>query len=269
MTMLRIECWPVPAITKAEKHRMYELMDEYYANVAWNEFRDDLANKQWVLVLRSLNASLVGFSTQKIFDFHFEGNIYRIVFSGDTIIDKMYRGTQELAWGFGRFMLDIQQQCPAQPLYWLLTSKGVRTYRYLPLYFQDFFPRFDQPTPSRVGRLMDGLGAYLFASRYDNGRRLLLASEGGQCLREFDIPDRDSANPHFRYFIERNPNHRKGEELVCLAEFSRDNLNKRAWHAIQARASLLPKFGDPTEQHGVPDQTIAKSDSSIHMQSCS
>jgi hypothetical protein len=38
------------------------------------------------------------------------------------------------------------------------------------------------------------------------------------------VPDGRADNPHVRFFLERNPGHASGDELVCLTELSDANL---------------------------------------------
>jgi hypothetical protein len=33
------------------------------------------------------------------------------------------------------------------------------------------------------------------------------------------IREKDLANPHIKYFLQRNPDWQRGDELVCLGEF--------------------------------------------------
>ena len=107
----------------------------------------DLQAKQWVILLYDDNR-LCGFSTQVVFDFPHEHRLTRILFSGDTIIDKHYWGSLALPVAWGRLMLLLQSSRPDTDLFWLLTSKGYKTYRFLPVFFHEFYPCYCTPTPS-------------------------------------------------------------------------------------------------------------------------
>lgn len=219
---------------------MYALMDTYYANVSWSDFLADLREKQWILTLED-SGRLVGFSTQKCFTHVVRGRACRVVFSGDTVIHHDHRGSQALAWAFGRLLRDISRTDPETPLYWLLISKGIRTYRYLPIYFEEFFPRFDRATPEDMRGLMDSLGASLFPDRYDPARGLLAALPGGQHLRAFDTPERvfHRSRGHHHFFEMANPGARRGDELLCLARFNEANVRPAVWDAISRQGPLL------------------------------
>jgi hypothetical protein len=38
------------------------------------------------------------------------------------------------------------------------------------------------------------------------------------------VPEGRDADPHIRFFLERNPGHARGDELVCLADLADSNL---------------------------------------------
>ena len=94
--------------------------------------------KQWVILLYD-QSRLCGFSTQVLFDFPHENRDDKILFSGDTIIDKCRWGSLALPVAWGRLMLSLESR-PHGELYWLLTSKGYKTYRFLPVFFHEFYP---------------------------------------------------------------------------------------------------------------------------------
>ena len=86
-----------------------------------------------------------------------EGHPIRAVFNGNTIVDQDHWGQQELVRTWTRFMAERKAEDPATPLYWYLISSGYRTYMYLPLFYREFYPRYDRPTPRLEQRLLDTL----------------------------------------------------------------------------------------------------------------
>ena len=50
---------------------------------------------------------------------------------------------------------------------WFLLVSGYRTYRFLPVYSELFYPRFDKPTPGDVQALMHRMAEARFNGRYD------------------------------------------------------------------------------------------------------
>lgn len=203
--------------------QMLRLMQTHYEGVSEGQFVRDLQAKQWVILLYEENG-LCGFSTQVLFDFPHESRPTRIFFSGDTIIDKHHWGSLALPVAWGRLMLSLTS--PGLDLYWLLTSKGYKTYRFLPVFFYEFYPCFSKPTPTFEKALLESVAGLRFGRRFDPASGVLRAEPGAQRLREgvAELDDRRLRDPHVAFFQQQNPGHARGDELVCLARFHPDNL---------------------------------------------
>ena len=57
-------------------------------------------------------------------------------------------------------MLALLDARPRAEFYWFLISKGYKTYRFLPLFFREFYPRHDAPTPAWAKEILDALGRH-------------------------------------------------------------------------------------------------------------
>jgi hypothetical protein len=151
----------------------------------------------------------------------------RILFSGDTIIEKDCWGSLALPLAWGRLMLRIIAEQPETKLYWLLTSKGYKTYRFLPVFFREFYPCFSVPLPPFEQALRQSAATLMFGKRFDPETGILRASEGAQRLRPgvADLESRRLRDPHVAFFQQVNPGHAHGDELVCLALIHPANLS--------------------------------------------
>jgi hypothetical protein len=205
---------------------MQELMRAHYEGVTAAQFLADLQAKQWVILLYD-QGTLCGFSTQVLFDHTLAGRRVKILFSGDTIIDRQHWGSLALPVAWGRLMLSLQAASPDAGLYWLLTSKGYKTYRFLPVFFREYYPCCESETPDFEQALLTSAAAERFGKRFDTASGILRAEPGAQRLREgiAEIDDQRLRDPHVAFFRNRNPGHARGDELVCLARFHPDNLN--------------------------------------------
>ena len=205
--------------------QMRQLMQAHYEGVSEHQFLADLQAKQWVILLWD-NSHLCGFSTQALFDWRHEGRLIKILFSGDTIVDKGHWGSLALPVAWGRLMLSLHTTYPCTELYWLLTSKGYKTYRFLPVFFHAFYPCYNADTPAFEMTLLRSVATERFGTRFDATAGVLRAEPGAQRLREgvADLDSRRLRDPHVAFFQRQNPGHGRGDELVCLARFHPDNL---------------------------------------------
>lgn len=226
---------PVDALTGRERDQMYSLMFKYYANVDRSAFDADLNEKQWVIRLidRERN-QILGFSTQMLLAIGTDSDDAAALFSGDTIVDRDYWARNELARMWGRFALSLIDAHPARPLYWFLIAKGYKTYRFLPTFFHEFYPRYDVASSTPLKQIVDQLAMRKYPTRYDSRAGIITADRDACCLRSgvADVTHERLRDPHVRFFVERNPGHVDGDELCCLAPLTRDNFTRAAYRVI-------------------------------------
>ena len=212
---------------------MLGLMQDYYENVTPDQFEADLQKKDLVIVLRS-GEKICGFSTQVLHEHKFRGEEILVLYSGDTIIAAKHRNSMALPIAGGRMMLAILKDNPGKPLYWLLTSKGYKTYKFLPVFFKEYYPSL-QGTPSVAEELLikEFCGQF-FQGKFDSENWLIKADPGGQFLnlQDGEINERRRKNPLVAFFEKRNPGHLSGDELVCFARFHQENLRPYIWKQL-------------------------------------
>ena len=215
----------VACLSPEQLDRMYALMKDYYENVDRLVFESDLKEKDWVLVINDDNSDrIVGFSTQVLFHMEFLGENIQILFSGDTIISKDHWGSMALIKAFGELILELIERHHGTPLYWLLISKGLRTYKYLPTCFKEFYPNWITETPAYILNLMHHLGQIKFPQSYNRECGIIEAYKGSQYLKKEFHPVPNSMKPYESFFYKVNPGYIKGDELLCLAKLCIDNI---------------------------------------------
>jgi len=216
-----------------ERDTMFALYDFYYEGGDPSVFKRDLDGKDYVVVMRDPENTIRGFSTLAVYSETRNNAQVRVIYSGDTIIDKMYWGQNQFSRAWISFAGGVKAQHPELPLYWLLIVKGHRTYRYLSLFSNNYFPRHDRETPSDIQELMHYLAKRRFGQAYDESSGLIRFSEPRSFLSPeiAQIPSKDCHRPEVKYFLQRNPQYYEGDELLCLCELKAENLTKlaRSW----------------------------------------
>lgn len=224
----------VSELTLHERDEMFELMSGHYLNVTRHAFETDLAEKQWVILVRGQRGAIRGFSTQKMLSIELDGRRVHALFSGDTIVHRDEWGQQSLARQWGRFALQLIEEYTGEELYWFLISKGYKTYRFLPVFFREFFPQFDALTPAGIAARLNAFAAAKFGAAFDQSRGVIVATEQSCRLRPgiADLTTERLRDEHVRFFHERNPGASKGEELACIAPLTRENFTEAAFRVI-------------------------------------
>lgn len=209
---------------------MFELLYRHFHEVDREVFERDLAEKDQVLLLWDERGALRGFSTLRVWQDP-ERDL-TVLFSGDTIVDHAAWGSPALARGWLDAALAVRAKADA-PLWWLLICSGYRTYRFLPLFFREFWPRHDAPTPPEVAQLMEALARGRYGSLYHEGvvqlpRAARVRPEVG------GLTEARLSNPHVAFFAAANPGHVHGDELVCLTRVDPANFTAAALRVLAA-----------------------------------
>jgi len=238
-TGIQFQLVPRADLTVAQTAEMFQLLVQHFDGVTREQFARDLAEKNLALLLKH-DERTVGFSTQLAYSTSFEGEPVNVIYSGDTIVTPAAWGTTALprAWVAG--VDALRATLPPGRCFWLLLTSGFRTYRFLPVFWREFFPRFDTSTPPEMKRLLDQLAQERFGAQFDshtgvvrfkNPQRLQAGLEGIPAGRERD--------PHTIFFLARNPGHANGDELACLTELCLENLTAAGRRMMPSRSSEL------------------------------
>ncbi len=222
------------SLTPLHEARMLEILDANFRNITAERFRDDLAEKNWVILIRDDACRIVGFSTLLFYQTLFEGAPIAVIYSGDTIIEKGAWGSAALPRTWIQSVWRLHHaMCPDLPLYWLLITSGFRTYRFLSVFWREFHPSCRAATPPRLQRLLEQLALARFGGHYDRAAGVVHL---GQPLREslLPIPAAKLNEPDVAYFAAANPGYVDGDELVCIAELTRGNLTPAGWRMVEA-----------------------------------
>ncbi len=236
--MLETSIVDISNLTEVERAAMFALYHGNYDGGDSSIFFRDLDAKNCAVVLRDEDGVVRGFSTVAIYNELYLGSPVRVLYSGDTIIEPAYWGQNQMSKAWLELAGSIKQEAPQTPLYWLLIVKGHRTYRYLSLFSNEYFPRKNCETPSETQSLMDYLAHKKFGNQYDPQTGLVKFTEPRSYLNSTlaVIPEKDSGRLDVQYFLSRNPRYFEGDELLCLCELSAEKLTRLARQWFQAGA---------------------------------
>ena len=204
---------------------MFDLPDRYYLGVSRETFERDLAAKEHVILLRASSGELVGFSTLSRFHLALADRTVLAVFSGDTIVGAGHRGSFETAHQICRYFFKTLQDFPREEIYWLLICKGWRTYRVLRLLFENYAPCAGRADPAAFREVADAFATARYPAFYRSESRIIESPAPGQRIRPGspEAIDRRRSDPEMLFFEHLNPQHERGDELVCVAPIRPDN----------------------------------------------
>ncbi|MFW6358689.1 MAG: hypothetical protein ACOC0N_05680 [Chroococcales cyanobacterium] len=242
---MKTQLIPIQDLSVLDKNAMFTLLNTHFKGVKSDVFNADLNSKNWVILLKYQNTNtLKGFSTILIYETVFQDELITVIYSGDTIVDPSAWSTTSLSHAWIHSVKYLRQDYPHGKLYWLLISSGYRTYRFLPVFWKEFYPVYNQQPSSKTTALIQFLSFHQFGKNY-NPETGIVRFPYPQQLREGldEIPPQRLNNPHIRFFVEKNPGHSQGDELVCLTEVNEANLTpagQRIWFSKDRIERIFP-----------------------------
>jgi hypothetical protein len=217
---------PRVSLSEAQRDEMHSLLTTHFDGVTRSQFERDLEEKNWIVEIRRAGR-LVGFSTLLVCEVEFDGRPLTAIYSGDTIVTPEAWGSPTLARTWIAAVNYLRGTFPARPCYWLLLTSGFRTYRFLPVFWREFFPRFSAPTPRHYELLLQHLARARYGNWHDEDSGIVRFPRPQKLRGRLGmVPSGRTTDAHVAFFLSRNPRHFEGDELVCLTEISETNLTR-------------------------------------------
>jgi hypothetical protein len=238
MTSLTETFWlPRSELGVERENEMFELLSKHFDGVTHVQFQKDLAEKNWVILLER-DARLVGFSTLVAYEKSFDHEPVSVIYSGDTIVAPEAWNSPALSRAWIACVRELRRSFSRGRYYWLLLTSGFRTYRFLPVFWREFYPRFDASMPPRQKCLVDFLAKDRFGAEYDAENGIVRFTRPQRLRNDTNVfPSGKAADPHVSFFLQRNPGHVIGDELVCLTELTDENLTPAGRRMLEARTN--------------------------------
>lgn len=208
----------------SQRDAMFTLLATHFDGVTREQFDCDLAEKNWAVLIEK-DQTLVGFSTLLVQPVTIAEEQLTMVCSGDTIVTPSAWGSMAFPRTWIKSVYELRRFHPQGRLIWLLLTSGFRTYRFLPVFWREFYPRVGVETPEAWQKLLIGLAQQRFDSQFD-ATSDIVRFKNPQRLRPHlaDACNTRMADPNVEFFTRRNPGFIRGDELVCIADLDPSNL---------------------------------------------
>jgi hypothetical protein len=222
-SQVRARIVPAASLGDADHRRMFEVFEQYYDSVTFQQFLADLSQKDDVILLVDAKGVIQGFSTMKNLDVVVQGKRVQGLFSGDTVVAREYWGQRVLGRAFLKYLFIQKAKKPFSPYYWFLISKGYKTYLLMANNFADHHPRVEQPMSAWDKAVLDAFGAAMYPKEYDSATGLITFEESHGNVRHgvaAITPELRAKHPRIAFFEARNPAWATGTELACIARMT-------------------------------------------------
>lgn len=214
---------PVAEVDEATLRAMYALFARYYDCTSWEAFAADFREKDRVILLE--DGEVRGFSTLREVRVEVDGREHVGMYSGDTVLDRPYWGSRVLGRVFLWHLFVRRLRHLGRPFWWVLITKGYKTYLMMANNFPTYHPAPGAPMPDGARRVRDAFGERLFGRHYRPERGLVVFDTSRGQLKPGVADPADglrAQDPKVAFFEAANPTWRQGTELLCLAPMTLD-----------------------------------------------
>jgi hypothetical protein len=161
--------------------------------VTWRQFNADFHEKQYVAVLRT-EGHLVGFSTMVTLPITTaEGTSLHIAFSGDTAVEFAARKSIGFGTTLSSFFRENISTYGDGKVWYVLISKGWRTYKAMEFMFHSFTPHPSREMSTMERSIIAAFGKKRYPLRFNEATGVLSNLDGDQKLKggspDLDVPD--------------------------------------------------------------------------------
>ncbi len=220
---LSVKFYKINSVTIPQLMEMHGIFVNYYHNADLQTFIKDMCKKQGIfLLVNKSTGTIVGFSTWNEIDIVYKNKKSIGVFSGDTIVEEQYWGDKTLQKAFAIQLFKLKLKRMNRDVYWLLISKGYKTYLLMANNFLRYYPHYTRSN-KKLESVVDHYCNLLYPDAYKLKDRLLDFGDDYQHLKggvAEITDDMKTNNPKIKFFDELNPAWRKGIELPCVGEVS-------------------------------------------------
>ena len=227
---------PIGVLTARDRAEMLGLYKRYYVRVENERFFADLDRKERIAIVRDADGRISAFTSMTTLDLS-EGNDRLVgLFSGDTIVDSPGRQYPHLAALTVSYAEILRQRFQGTKVYYVLLSKGWRTFRAMSTFFREYAPRVRGRAPAHCTEVIDRVGRFHFPGQYMQSLGIIRYAGGGQSIRpgsaEDIQPGRDIADQED--FLALNPGYLQGDEIICVADCAPGNRTRNYERVIES-----------------------------------
>jgi hypothetical protein len=217
----------ISAVDPETRNSMFALMSTWFAGITRPVFDRDLDAKTRVILLYGHRGTLAGFTSYaESIETDADDRPCRVVYSGDTIVDPHSWGSMAMprAW-----LSDMTTRawCDDLPTYWLLITSGYRTYRFLPVFLHTYYPSVRPERTPALRRLRAAVAQRRWGSAFDAETGIVRFEHPQRLVPALaQVRAERCDDPHVQAYLEWNPGHANGDELVSIAPLEPANLTR-------------------------------------------
>lgn len=210
------------AFSDSEKESMWQIYSKYYHH-SRESFMNRIPTNNYYAVY-SLDGQIIGFTGLRINHAMIEGRKRLLMYFGQTVVEKEYRGYGLLQKTGARLCLIYWREVLKGNAYYWCDALTYKPYLVFAKTLKDYYPSRKYTTPASVRSIMGYIGEKHYRESYQAATGTVKKPFNFVNDRTVTIREEDLSDPDIRFFARANPGFSKGHGLLTIAPISIRNV---------------------------------------------
>ena len=201
-------------LSEATKIEMWNLYQNYY-NYSRDYFMKRIHSNNYFSIYR-VGGKIIGFTGLRINRTSVEQQQYLMIYVGQTIIDKAFRGNALIPRTAVKLLLKYWKDLLLGRIYFWADSLTYKAYLVFAKTVPEFYPTYKKSTPKTVKSLLDFVGDEYYAEAYNPARCTVKKNTVFVNDTSTIIDQKVETDPDVLFFAEANPEYINGHGLLTI-----------------------------------------------------
>lgn len=222
------------------------------SSITVEQFRKVLLSYKFVIICRErMDGSLRGMCLLDKTTASHNGQDYVVIKLGLALFKSYYQGGPLLYYILLYHVVKQRLLHPFTPLYIMGKLFSYKSYLSMVRSIGEVYPRYDSPTPSFETDLINKFAKQVIMPHEDYSRTTFVLKRELSHLKSHiaDVTEKDLANPHINYFVQRNPDWAKGHCMFFIAKPTWRDMLAILWKAITRARRARHTSNTTTRKH--------------------
>lgn len=208
--------------TTDTKEEMWNIYKSYYNSNKVDFMKRIETNNQFAIY--EYDGNIVGFTGMKINRTKFNGKRKMLIYFGQTVIEKKFRGNALLTMTGLKVCFKYFKELIFSDIYFWYDALTYKSYLVCAKPAEECYPSHKQQTPTSIKKLINYIGQKHYEGSFCEELGAVIKSKIFVSDPSVNIEVNDVKDKDIQFFMKANPNHDKGHGLITLTPMNKKNV---------------------------------------------